>query len=144
MSLTAREKDLVRAAGRGTEAFEEEYSNLFPDADGATIAGKFSYYSNLDEDGDYDPKKQSKSSGGGIGGDSPTTLAGWVQKGLGTQFKENEGMAAHEFQDLNSILGIAFDQEGKFRGPLGMLKTMATEIGEGIVLNFGLFSPEHI
>jgi len=136
--MTAREKEYVRAANRSVADFEMEYIRDHPRASGPTLATKYAIYSNLDPDGKYSPTKDEDSGNkaGSTAMGSPTTLGGWVQKGLATQFKTNVGMAEHEFQDMNSVLSILLDNEGKIKNMGTIIKDMAKNIGEGIVLNF--------
>ena len=133
MGLSSNDKRWARMAQGSFEEFLRDYDG--PDDIDAVVM--YNEYSKLDPDGNYkrrDDRKKGKA--GSTAGDAPTTLGDWVQKGIGTQMKDNVGMAPHEFQDLNSVLSILLDNEGKIKNMGTIIKDMAKNIGEGIVLNF--------
>lgn len=138
MALTSRERDLARAARGGFEDFQREWIRQGrPEAE---AGGGYNQFSVLDPDGEYDHddfSRRSNRRGRSVSNsDAPTTLGGWVKAGLATQYRENEDMAAREFQTMDSVLDILVDEQGKLRGIGDMMKNIATDAGMALILNF--------
>ena len=136
--LTGEERNWARLASRGATEFRNSYNG--PDDPGDA----FNFYSKINPDGDYSFGNRTRSGSDGNTkrkyrtsmGDAPDSVGGWIKEGLATQYRENEGMAPHEFQDMDSVMELFTDKEGKVKNMRNIMADIGKGIGMQIVLNF--------
>lgn len=138
-------RKLIQLARQGDyNDFRDAYQNMYG-ADRAALEAnsRMGEYAEMDPDsnysaayGDSDSKRRSKLRGRTSMGDAPDTFLGWVKESMATQYRENEGMDPHEFQDMGSIVDILGDNEGKIKGIGGILGDIGKNLGMQILLNF--------
>jgi len=121
--------------------FTNEYYTRFENATPQQVNGAWAA-ARESRNGDYD--FGDRSSGGGSDkrrnrtsmADAPDSIGGWIKEGMATQYKDNAGMAPHEFQDMGSAIELLTDKEGRVKNMRNILGDIAKGIGMQILLNF--------
>jgi len=135
--LNSTDKRLSNIAKNdGWEAFRRAYSAEYPDA-GADAGINDAYYEYMDLDTNRSVRRKDRNERGPTGNnaDAPDNLAGWIKAGLATQYRDND-MAPREFQDMESVMGLLVDEQGRMMNVREILGNALTDVGMAIVLNF--------